>query len=178
MMPEFELCCEGEEYTQDVITVAMYRRYTEIMELNEGESRADAIEANFRILKEVFGVSIRQLKKCNLIELLAAAKSVHFAMQSIVTPKFLELNPEEVEKVEQEKSAFDDYDEENGYNDEEIKQNENIWAVCRDNVDRVVKMCIRVMKNSYKQCMESDIMSLLDYVKFEIRTVGEDRKEV
>ena len=35
------------------------------------------------------------------------------------------------------------------------------------------------MKNSYKQCMESDIMSLLDYVKFEIRTMKEDNgKEV
>lgn len=172
-MPELTLECAGEEFVCNAVTVGMYRRYTEIMEHNEGESAADAFEANYQVLKEVFNVTMRQLQQCDVIELLAAAKSVHFAMQDVVTPKFLELNPERPEEIIQEKSAFDEYDEENGYNDEEETQG-GVWATCRENVDRVVKICIRVMKNSYKQCMDSDIMSLLDYVKFEIRTVKED----
>lgn len=176
-MPELTLEGDTDEFVCSSVTVGMYRRYTEIMEQNERELAADAFEANNQILKEVFGVTMRQLRQCGVIELLSAAKSVHFAMQDIVTPKFLELNPEQPEEVVQEKSAFDDYDEENGYTDEEEEET-GLWAACRENVDRVVKICIRVMKNSYKQCMESDIMSLLDYVKFEIRTVKEDRKEV
>ena len=172
-MPELTLLCRDEEYVCKVVSVGMYRRYTEIMERDEDESFVKAFEANIQILKEMFDVTTRQLKQGNAMELLAAAKSVHFVMQDIVTLKFLELNPERPETVEQEKSAFDEYDEENGYNDE-IEEQHNIWKTCRENVDRVVKMCIRVMKNSYKQCMESDIMSLLDYVKFEIRTVKED----
>lgn len=172
-MPELTLLCRDEEYVCQVVTVGMYRRYTEIMERGEDESFVKAFEANIQILKEMFDVTTRQLKQGNAMELLAAAKSVHFVMQDIVTLKFLELNPERPETVEQEKSAFDEYDEENGYNDE-IEEQHNIWKTCRENVDRVVKMCIHVMKNSYKQCMESDIMSLLDYVKFEIRTVKED----
>lgn len=173
MVPELTLLCRDEEYVCKVVSVGMYRRYTEIMERDEDESFAKAFEANIQILKEMFDVTTRQLKQGDAMELLAAAKSVHFVMQDIVTLKFLELNPERPETVEQEKSAFDEYDEENGYNDETVEQH-NMWKTCRENVDRVVKMCISVMKNSYKQCMESDIMSLLDYVKFEIRTVKED----
>lgn len=174
-MPELTLEGSEEEYVCKAVTVGMYRKYTEIMEQNEGESAADAFEANDQILKAVFGVTMRQLRQCGVVELLSAAKSVHFVMQEVVTPKFLELNPERPEEIIQEKSAFDDYDEENGYNDEKEVQG-SIWATCRENVDRVVKLCIRVMKNSYQQCMESDIMSLLDYVKFEIRTVKEDNR--
>ena len=37
-----------------------------------------------------------------------------------------------------------------------------------------MKLCIRLMKNSYQDCMEADIMSLLDYVAFEIRTLKEN----
>ena len=177
-MPELTLEGRDEEFVCKSVSVGMYRRYTEIMEQNEGESAADAFEANNQILKEVFDVTMRQLRQCDVIELLATAKSVHFAMQDIVTPKFLELNPEHTEEIVQEKSAFDDYDDENGYNDGE-EEERGLWAACRENVDRVVKICIRVMKNSYKQCMESYIMSLLDYVKFEIRTMKEDNgKEV
>ena len=77
----------------------------------------------------------------------------------------------ELEKIQKEKSAFDEYDEENGYNDED--PGENLWKICRENVDRIVKICINLMKNSYQQCMEADIMSLLDHAAFEIRTVDE-----
>ena len=92
-------------------------------------------------------------------------------MQDVITKKFLDLNPEHPEKIQKEKSAFDAYDEENGYNDED--PGENLWKICRENVDRIVKICINLMKNSYQQCIEADIMSLLDHAAFEIRTVDE-----
>ena len=171
-MPEMTLVCGCEEFTCTSVSVKTYRRYTEIMERNEGESAQDAFEANLRILMDVFDVTSRTLREADVIELMAAAKSVHFVMQNIITQKFYDLNPE-YEQVEQEKSVFDEYDEENGYNEAEDEA-KNVWQACRESVDRIVKMCIRVMKNSYQQCMESDIMSLLDYVAFEIRTIKEN----
>ena len=105
---------------------------------------------------------------------MTAAKQVHFVMQDVITQKFLDLNPEHPEAVEKEASAFDEYDEENGYNDDGATEERNFWQICRENVDRVVKLCIRLMKNSYQDCMEADIMSLLDYVAFEIRTLKEN----
>lgn len=168
-MPELTLMCGEKEVICTSVSCKMYRRYTEIMEKNDSETAADAFEVNQVILKEIFRVSERELKKADVLEQLTAIKKIHFTMQDIITKKFLDLNPEHPEQ--QEKSAFDEYDEEEGYN--ETEQQENIWKVCRDNLDRVVKLCIRAFNDSYTQVMESDIMSLLDYVAFEILTINE-----
>ena len=81
----------------------------------------------------------------------------------------------EVEQVEKEASAFDDYDRENGYEDEDEQPEENQWKVCGEIVDRVVKIAIRLLKNSYSQCMKENIVTLLDYLKFELDTINENQ---
>lgn len=173
-MPELILPCGDEkECVCTAVTVRMYRRYTEIMEHNDSETAEDAISANAQILSEVFGITKRAAENADAEDFLTAAKQIHFVMQEAITQKFMELNPEHAEPVEKEESAFDDYDEENGYNDEENSE-QNFWKTCRENLDRVVKLCIRLMKSSYKECMESDIISLLDYVAFEVRTIKEN----
>lgn len=156
------------------MSVEKYRAYTELMEKNSGDDVASAFQFNAAIMKMVFGVSEREVLKADVAEQLAAAKMIHFVMQDIITQKFLELNPNRPEEVEKEKSAFDEYDEENGYNEAENQlDDENIWKVCRDNVDRVVKLCIKGLNDSLSNVMKSDIMSLLDHVAFEIKTINE-----
>lgn len=168
-MPEMVLACGGREYVCRTVPIKLYRKYTEIMERIEGGSARETFRANGEILKETFHISSRELCGAGVEEQLAAAKTVHFVMQEVVTPKFLELNQERPEQ--QEASAFDEYDEEEGYNEETSA--ESIWKVCRENLDRVVKLCIRTFHDSYTACMEADIISLLDYVKFEIMTANE-----
>lgn len=80
-----------------------------------------------------------------------------------------------IEQVEKEASAFDDYDRENGYEDEDEQPEENQWKVCGEIVDRVVKIAIRLLKNSYSQCMKENIVTLLDYLKFELDTINENQ---
>lgn len=156
------------------MSVEKYRAYTELMEKNGGDDVASAFQFNAAIMKMVFGISEREVLKADVTEQLAAAKMIHFVMQDIITQKFLELNPNRPEEVEKEKSAFDEYDEENGYNEAENQlDDENIWKVCRDNVDRVVKLCIKELNDSLSNVMKSDIMSLLDHVAFEIKTINE-----
>ena len=173
-MPEMTLPYGEDERICAAVSVRQYRRYTEIMEQNVTESIEDAVEANARILSEIFGVPMTQIRKMDAEDVMTAAKQVHFVMQDVITQKFLDLNPEHPEAVEKEASAFDEYDEENGYNDDGAQEERNFWQICRENVDRVVKLCIRLMKNSYQDCMEADIMSLLDYVAFEIRALKEN----
>lgn len=156
------------------MSVEKYRAYTELMERNGGDDVASAFQFNAAIMKMVFGISEREVLKADVTEQLAAAKMIHFVMQDIITQKFLELNPNRPEEVEKEKSAFDEYDEENGYNEAENQlDDENIWKVCRDNADRVVKLCIKWLNDSLSNVMKSDIMSLLDHVAFEIKTINE-----
>lgn len=63
-------------------------------------------------------------------------------------------------------SAFDEYDQENGYIEETTQ--EEIWRSYGDNLDAILQICIKSMRNSYKECLESDLSDLLDYVVFQV----------
>lgn len=63
-------------------------------------------------------------------------------------------------------SAFDEYDQENGYIEETTQ--EDIWRSYGDNLDAILQICIQSMRNSYKECLESDLSDLLDYVVFQV----------
>ena len=145
------------------------------MEKNKSDDMLENIYFNLRILQELYPErpTMTELKTVDMGQFLRAANAVHFVMQEIVTAKFRELSdvpPEEVQK-----SVFDDYDRENGYEDE--AENGSIWESLKENVDRVVKIATRVLNTGYNECMQTDIMKLLDYVKFEIETAEEEKNE-
>lgn len=169
-MPEIYIACNDARYFVNSITVGQYRKYAELMRKNSSERLSDAMFFNQKIAQEVFGsrMSLEELGETDAVEVLMAAKTIHFVMQNIITPKFLELMDE---PVEQEASAFDDYDQENGYDEDD--QQRNVWEVCSDNIDRVIQIAIKLLKNSYSQCLETDIVALLDYMKFAIKQVNE-----
>ena len=56
---------------------------------------------------------------------------------------------------------------------EELEENQ--WKVCGEIVDRVVKIAIRLLKNSYSQCMKENIVTLLEYLRFELDTINENQ---
>lgn len=169
-MPEIYIACNDARYFVNCITVGQYRKYAELMRKNSSERLSDAMFFNQKIAQEVFGsrMSLEELGETDAVEVLTAAKTIHFVMQNIITPKFLELMDE---PVEQEASAFDEYDQENGYDEDD--QQRNVWEVCSDNIDRVIQIAIKLLKNSYSQCLETDIVALLDYMKFAIKQVNE-----
>lgn len=171
-MPEIYIPCGDQRYFVNSITVGQYRQYAALMKKNSSEKLSDAMFFNQKIVQDVFGnkMSLDELGETDITEVMIAAKTIHFVMQEIITPKFLELMDEE--PVEQEKSAFDDYDRENGY-EEEKEQQRNMWEVCSDNIDRVIQIAIKLLNNSYSQCLETDIVALLDHMKFAIKQVNE-----
>ena len=173
MTPEIYIACGDQRFFVSHITVGQYRQYAELMKKNDGKRKSDAMFFNQKIAQEIFGcrMSLEELGKTDVTEVLAAAKTIHFVMQDVITPKFLELMDDE--PVEQEKSAFDDYDKENGY--EELEPERNVWEICADNVDRVIQMAIKLLNNSYSQCLETDIVALLDYMKFVISAINENQ---
>ncbi|MDO4332523.1 MAG: hypothetical protein Q4C58_07515 [Eubacteriales bacterium] len=116
-------------------------------------------------------MSLEELGEMDVIEFLTAAKGIHFIMQNIISDALMKIV--ETEPVEKEESAFDEYDKENGYEDEE-QEEQNIWKICGDIIDRVTKIAIRLMRESYGQCMKENIIELLEYLKFELETVNEN----
>lgn len=173
MIPEIEITCRGEKNFINSITVEQYKKYINLMEKNDSDRFEDVMFFNKKIMQELFGneMSLAEIGKVEAIEFLTAIKTIHFTMQSVVAEKMLNLV--EAEHVEKEVSAFDEYDIENGYEDEQ--QEENQWKVCGEIVDRVVKIAIRLLKNSYSQCMKEDVVALLDYLKFELDTINENQ---
>lgn len=174
MIPEIEINCAGKTVFVNSITVEQYKKYVGIMEKNDSPKKTGAMFLNKKIIQDFFGnrISLAELGKVEVVEFLAAVKAVHFIMQSIITERLLSIV--EIDPIERETSAFDEYDAENGY-EEETEPEENVWKVCGEIADRVIKIAIRLLKNSYSQCMSADIMPLLDYLKFELDTVNENQ---
>lgn len=172
MIPEIGVACGGKRHFIRSITLGQYRRYVSLMEKNRTEKLADVMFFNKRIVQELFGgMSLQEVGVMDAVEFLAAAKAIHFVMQDIITRKML--NIVEAEQVEREASAFDEYDVENGYEEEQPEENQ--WKICGEIADRIVKVAIRLLRNSYSQCMGEDVVTLLDYLKFELDTIHENQ---
>ena len=173
MIPEITITCRGEKIFVNSITVEQYKKYAALMEKNGSEKIMNVMFFNKKIIQEIFGnrMSLDEIGQTEAIEFVTAAKKIHCIMQDIISEKLMTIV--EAEQVEKEESAFDEYDIENGY--EEEQKEENPWKICGEIVDRVVKIAIRLMKESYSQCMKADIMQLLDYLKFELETIDENQ---
>ena len=111
------------------------------MEKNDTEKFSGVMFFNKKIMQEMFGneLSLAAVGEIDAVEFLTAIKTVHFIMQNIVAEKML--NIVEVEQVEKEASAFDDYDRENGYEDEDEQPEENQWKVCGGDCRPCCKNC-------------------------------------
>ena len=173
MIPEISITCSTGKIFINSITVEQYKKYVALMEKNGSGRITDAMFFNKKITQEIFGnrMSLEELGEVDAVEFLIAAKGIHFIMQSIISQKLL--NVVEVEQVEKEASAFDEYDIENGYEEEQPEQ--DTWKTCGEIIDRIMKIAIRLLKNSYSQCMGEDIVSLLEYLKFELDTIEENQ---
>lgn len=173
MIPEITITCKNEKIFINNITVEQYKKYAALMERNGSDRITDAMFFNKRIIQEIFGnrMSLEELGGMDVVEFLTAAKGIHFIMQDIISNALLKIV--ETEPIEKEASAFDDYDKENGYDDEE-QEEQNTWKICGDIIDRVTKIAIRLMRESYGQCMKENIIELLEYLKFELETVNEN----
>jgi hypothetical protein len=173
VIPEITITCSTGKVFINNITVEQYKKYAALMEKNGSDKITDALFFNKRIIQEIFGnrMSLDELGEVDVIEFLTASKGIHFIMQDIVSDALL--NIVETEPIEREASVFDEYDRENGYEDEE-QEEQNTWKICGEIVDRVTKIAIRLMRESYGQCMKENIIELLKYLKFELETVNEN----
>lgn len=175
MIPEIVITCGTSIYRAGDVTVAQFRKYVDTMSKNNTHTISDVMFFDKKILQDYFdgAFSIQEIGQIDAIEFLETIKTIHFIMQEIVMEKMA--NVIEIQQVEKEKSAFDEYDAANGYEEEEPQEELSQWDACREITDRYVKLAIRLLNNSYSQCMRESIVSLLDYLKFEINTMNENQ---
>ncbi len=173
MIPEIEITCKGKRLFINSVTVEQYKKYINLMEKNDTEVFSGVMFFNKKIMQEMFGneLSLAAVGEIDAVEFLTAIKTVHFIMQNIIAEKML--NIVEVEQIEKEHPHSMNMTVKTDMRKRNNRRKIN--EVCGEIVDRVVKIAIRLLKNSYSQCMKENIVTLLDYLKFELDTINENQ---
>lgn len=151
----------------DHITVEQLKRYASVMKEDEqaGDRPQAAVRSMARLLPDVYkNTRPAEILQAPVIQVVTAAKTLHFTMQNVVIPKIETLSDEP--EVEREASAFDGYDREEGYEDEE--EEGNLWDSCLEAVEVITRASIRLLRQSYTDTMQEEVGPLIDHIKWEI----------
>lgn len=151
-------CC-----MMDKITVRQAKRYVEVMEQTDDSVQA-VLKSATRMLPEIFGgLRPAEVIRADVAEVLAVVKALHFVMQEVALPSFAILSDEP--PVEREASVFDEYDAENGYTAaDEISP----WETCRENIESITQAAIKIMRQSYTDTMNEELVPLIEHLRWEI----------
>ncbi|MEG1310655.1 MAG: hypothetical protein RR942_04620 [Romboutsia sp.] len=79
------------------------------------------------------------------------------------------------EEVIQEKSAFDEYDKENGYEDFDNLEENNVYDSYLDVLNDLFNFLISKKINSLKECLDTNIVDLIDFIKFKLNKNEENQ---
>ena len=153
------------------ITTYAYRRYIQLMELiSKTEDENDLLYLYSAVIRIVFNDRIEEeeIEQLDVAEVISTFKAVAEIVDASVNEKIRNISDllSGSQQVEDQGSAFDEYDRENGYIEEHSQ--EEIWETYRNALDNILQICIKNMRNSYKDCLESDLSDLLDYVVFQV----------
>lgn len=137
--------------------------------ISRTEDEDDLLELYAAVIQVVFNdrVGNEEIERLDVAEITDTFGTIVEIIDISVNEKIRQLGKLLGGAVEEDQgSAFDEYDRENGYI-EEVTQ-EDIWRSYGDNLDAILQICIKNMRNSYKECLESDLSDLLDYVVFQV----------
>ncbi len=144
------------------------------MDADAAESTRAAVRSMTRLLPDVYGtIRPADVIHADVVEVVTAAKTLHFVMQEVALPKFSILSDEP--QVEQEASVFDRFDEEEGYNDEPSVKS-SPWTACLESIEMITQAAIKIMRQSYTDTMKEEIGPLLEHLKWEIDHQPREKK--
>ena len=138
--------------------------------ISKTEDENDLLHLYSAVIRVVFNDRIEEeeIEQLDVAEVISTFKAVAEIVDASVNEKIRNISDilNGSQQVEDQGSAFDEYDRENGYIEEHSQ--EEIWETYRNALDNILQICIKNMRNSYKDCLESDLSDLLDYVVFQV----------
>lgn len=114
-------------------------------------------------------VTVKDLNNLDICEIL----STFYLIQKVILNINDKIENIFFEKVEKEKSAFDEYDKENGYEDNKEDET-NIYDIYLNVLNGLFKVSKKAFGNSLKDSLDMDINELLDYFKYYIENLDEE----
>lgn len=115
-------------------------------------------------------LSKREIEQINVIDTIITAEKINLVMHDVVMKK---INIYFTEDVMEEKSAFDDYDRENGYIDDE--PHESMWISCIRLLNSLVRMAIKVFNDSFSSILKADIVELIEQIRYELDALENEK---
>lgn len=144
--------------------------------ISKTEDENDLLYLYSAVIRVVFNDRIEEeeIEQLDVAEVISTFKAVVEIVDASVNEKIRNISDilNGSQQVEDQGSAFDEYDRENGYIEEHSQ--EEIWETYRNALDNILQICIKNMRNSYKDCLESDLSDLLDYVVFQLKRTEEE----
>ena len=153
------------------ITTYAYRRYIQLMELiSRTEDENDLLYLYSAVIRVIFNDRIEEeeIEQLDVAEIVNTFQAITEIVDASVNEKIRGISEmlSGSTQVEDQGSAFDEYDRENGYIEEHTQ--EEAWESYKNALDNILQICIKNMRNSYKDCLESDLSDLLSYVVFQV----------
>lgn len=110
-------------------------------------------------------VSIYELKKLDIFDLLECYLSIEMYINNIIIKRIVDIFGE---KVEQQKSAFDEYDETEGVSDSELDTYGDMEENQIETLNSIVDYSIKCYKDSLNTILDMELLELLEYIENDI----------
>lgn len=137
---------------------------------------SDILISMCNIITLMFGVRRDSLEKTDIFKIYASNIQIQLYIQEIINNKFIKIAEMNGEIVEQKGSAFDEFDEENGYiNKEEEK---NVYERYKETLNYILRYSINALNNSYKESIECNLAEMLDYIIFNLEYEKENKEDI
>lgn len=138
--------------------------------ISRTEDENDLLYLYSAVIRVIFNDRIEEeeIEQLDVAEIVNTFQAITEIVDASVNEKIREISEmlSGSTQVEDQGSAFDEYDRENGYIEEHSQ--EEVWESYKNTLDNVLQICIKNMRNSYKDCLESDLSDLLSYVVFQV----------
>lgn len=150
----------------------MFKKYLEAMEyinINHIPYIDSCDHIIYMVLEK--RLSKREIGQINVVDTIVTAEKINLVMHDVIMKK---INVNFTEEVIEEKSAFDDYDRENGYIDDE--PHESMWISCIRLVNSLVRMAIKVFNDSFSSILKADIVELIEQIRYELDALENEKR--
>lgn len=156
----------------NICTCYKYKKTIELFKLIDLDS--NNFKYIFKVIHTFFDskIKIKDLCDTEIYESL----SIFYLIKKVILNINNKINDIFFEKIEQEKSAFDEYDKENDYEELE-EESENIYDTYLNVINKLFKVSRQIFGNSLKESLDMDINELLDYFSYYIETLEEEKDE-
>lgn len=142
------------------------------------ENKGDIEDYDINLLNYFYKLDIDYIEKMDISDIEALIYILNIYMNMLIK----KLNSvgncgDEIKNTIKKKSAFDDYDKEEGYITEQDELENDVYYILRNNINYIIKYCVSNRLLTLDKCYEMNLNYLLDYVDFDIKYEKDNKEE-